>query len=80
MIHVDAYRLSGPGDLAGLGFDELSEAGLGVVEWAERVRAALPAARLWRVALEHRPDGGRTATVTTPTRLGGKWLHESSAP
>ena len=80
VIHVDAYRLSGPGDLAGLGFDELSEAGVGVVEWADRVRAALPATRLWRVALEHRLDGGRTATVTTPTRLEGKWLHESSAP
>jgi tRNA threonylcarbamoyl adenosine modification protein YjeE len=80
VIHVDAYRLAGPADLAGLGFDELSEQGLGVVEWAQRVRAALDPQRLWQVALDHAAGGGRQATVTTPTRLEGKWLHVSSAP
>src|SRR5688572_22301747 len=40
VVHVDAYRLQGPGALAGLGFDELAEDGIGIVEWADRVQAA----------------------------------------
>ena len=46
-FHVDAYRLSGPAELWSLGLEEmLSQAGLIVVEWAERVADSLPIDRL----------------------------------
>ena len=74
VVHVDAYRLSGPAALAGLGFDELMEDGLGIVEWAERVVSALPAAYTWRVSLNHRADG-REAQVAPPSGRSVPWLH-----
>ncbi len=41
--HLDAYRLGGPEDLWDIGIDEMCKAGgVVVVEWAERVREALP--------------------------------------
>ena len=47
LFHVDAYRLAGAAELAGLGFDEiLEQGGLTVVEWADHVEQALPADRL----------------------------------
>jgi tRNA threonylcarbamoyl adenosine modification protein YjeE len=75
VIHVDAYRLSGPGDLAGLGFDELSEGALGVIEWAERVQSALPPEACWSLSLGHAGDDRRRVRLATPLRLRGKWLH-----
>jgi tRNA threonylcarbamoyladenosine biosynthesis protein TsaE len=47
MFHFDAYRLDGAEALTDLGFEEyLARTGVVVMEWAERVSAALPAARL----------------------------------
>lgn len=46
--HVDAYRLRGPSELIALGFDEFVTADTVVaVEWADRVRSAMPAETLW---------------------------------
>ena len=73
VVHVDAYRLQGPAGLAGLGFDELAEEGIGVVEWAERVSAVLPPAQTWRIVLAHRPDG-REAQVAPPSGRSVPWL------
>jgi len=45
--HLDLYRLSGPGDLEGLGLRDLHVPGsVLLVEWAERGGTALPAADL----------------------------------
>lgn len=47
LFHWDAYRLPGPAALADLGWDEyLSAGGVTVVEWADRIEAALPRERL----------------------------------
>jgi tRNA threonylcarbamoyladenosine biosynthesis protein TsaE len=47
LYHIDAYRLRGPDDLAALGSDEWFDGdGAAVVEWADRVAAALPPAHL----------------------------------
>ena len=73
VVHVDAYRLQGPGALAGLGFDELAEDGIGIIEWAERVLAALPVAYTWRVVLGHCADG-RAAHVAPPPGRSYPWL------
>lgn len=53
ILHVDAYRLGSPADLATLGYGPLERAGRAVlVEWSSRVAAALPPDRL-EVELEH---------------------------
>ena len=47
LFHWDVYRLPDPAALADLGWDEyLSANGVTVVEWADRIEAALPAERL----------------------------------
>lgn len=47
LYHFDAYRLNVPGDLAELGSEEyFSGLGVSIIEWAERVAAALPEDRL----------------------------------
>jgi tRNA threonylcarbamoyladenosine biosynthesis protein TsaE len=54
--HFDAYRLSGAHEFLSLGFDEILETdGVSVVEWAARVREALPASLIQIVA--ERRDG-----------------------
>jgi len=46
LIHVDLYRLSGPAELAELGFDELPQDAVVLVEWPDRAAGHLPADRL----------------------------------
>ena len=65
IAHVDAYRLEHPRQLAALGFDEVVEDGLGVIEWAERVAAVIAPAQAWRIVLAHAVEG-RTARVEWP--------------
>jgi tRNA threonylcarbamoyl adenosine modification protein YjeE len=78
VVHVDAYRLQGAAGLAGLGFDELAEDGIGIVEWAERVLDALPPERTWRLTLAHRADG-RDAHLSPPPGRSVPWLQSLSA-
>ncbi|NLB10362.1 MAG: tRNA (adenosine(37)-N6)-threonylcarbamoyltransferase complex ATPase subunit type 1 TsaE [Clostridiaceae bacterium] len=48
LYHFDAYRLSGIDEWYELGFDEyLAEGGVAAVEWAERIRDALPPETIW---------------------------------
>jgi len=45
--HLDAYRLASPEELEDLSWDDLlAEPGILLVEWAERIAAALPPDRL----------------------------------
>ena len=37
VLHADLYRLRGPDELVELGFDELSETAITLVEWPERL-------------------------------------------
>lgn len=63
MVHVDAYRLGGPGELDDLDLDtDLTEAVV-VVEWGEGLAERLSAAYLL-VRLARRPDDVRVARVT----------------
>lgn len=62
LLHVDAYRLSGPEDAEELGLDEYLENGWAlVIEWAENIAAALPPDRL-AVILTH-DDERRRARI-----------------
>jgi tRNA threonylcarbamoyl adenosine modification protein YjeE len=46
IAHADLYRLSVPGELAELGFDDLPENALILLEWPDRAAGFLPADRL----------------------------------
>ena len=65
LYHVDLYRLSGPEELADLGYEDLFEPdGICVVEWAERAEPLLPEKRL-DILLEHvEPTPGHNQTNT----------------
>lgn len=46
--HLDAYRLQSADELLDLGFEEMCRDGsIAIVEWADRVRDAMPAGALW---------------------------------
>src|SRR6202140_4889556 len=46
LVHADFYRLSGAAELAELGFDDLSEGAVVLLEWPDRAAGFLPADRL----------------------------------
>lgn len=46
VAHFDFYRLSGPADLAEIGFEDALAGGVAIVEWPERAEQALPPDRL----------------------------------
>lgn len=47
LYHLDAYRLSSLGEAIDLDLEVLLESGPLLVEWADRIRGALPAECLW---------------------------------
>jgi N-acetylmuramate 1-kinase len=46
LVHADFYRLSGPSELAELGFDDIAPEAVTLIEWPDRAANALPADRL----------------------------------
>jgi tRNA threonylcarbamoyladenosine biosynthesis protein TsaE len=60
LYHIDLYRLAAPVDEAlALGLaDYLRGDGICVIEWAERIRSALPNQRLW-IVLRYLDDSKR---------------------
>jgi tRNA threonylcarbamoyl adenosine modification protein YjeE len=46
LVHADFYRLAGPEDLAQIGFAEMTQGAVTLIEWGERAAAALPSERL----------------------------------
>jgi tRNA threonylcarbamoyladenosine biosynthesis protein TsaE len=69
--HFDLYRLSGPAEVAELGWEEAREAGIVLVEWPGRLGASLGPAEALTVALEHgAAEEERVATLSGwPGRL-----------
>jgi tRNA threonylcarbamoyl adenosine modification protein YjeE len=66
LVHADLYRLSGPGELAELGFEDIAPDAVTLLEWPDRAAGFLPADRL-DVALTLSPQQGasfRNARVT----------------
>lgn len=50
LFHLDAYRMGSAAEALGIGLDDyLAGDGVCVIEWAEKIRAALPPERLWIV-------------------------------
>jgi hypothetical protein len=72
LVHADLYRLSGSAELAELGFDDLPEGTVVLVEWPDRVAGFLPPDRI-DVALTLAPKlklEFRHARVTGYGKLG----------
>ena len=46
LVHADLYRLSGPGELAELGFEDIAPGAVTLLEWPDRAACFLPADRL----------------------------------
>ena len=46
LVHADLYRLTGPGELTELGFDDLPENAVVLLEWPDRAAGLLPADRI----------------------------------
>jgi tRNA threonylcarbamoyl adenosine modification protein YjeE len=66
VMHADLYRLSGPSELAELGFEDIPETTIVLLEWPDRAAGFLPANRL-DIALTLSPQHGptfRNARVT----------------
>ena len=66
LVHIDAYRLSGPAELAGLGWEQLIEDPRIVlaVEWPSKIQGSLPPHRTITIALEHVDERTRALTIT----------------
>lgn len=68
LFHVDAYRLTGPDDLDSLGWERVMDAfGIVVVEWAERMAAALAEEpSVGHVRIQAVGASGRAITLIAP--------------
>ncbi|MFP4435612.1 MAG: tRNA (adenosine(37)-N6)-threonylcarbamoyltransferase complex ATPase subunit type 1 TsaE [Phycisphaerae bacterium] len=63
VYHLDLYRMDSPAEeLDDLGFDEMLETGVAVIEWASRAGDHLPHPR-WRVEIEHVDSDTRRFTL-----------------
>lgn len=74
LFHVDLYRLAGPQEAFEGGLlDERQSAGVTVVEWPDRMGAALPEARL-DIHLDGSGDEPRTISVRAGTSALARYL------
>ena len=64
LFHVDLYRLDDPRELDDLGLEEIAEAGVLAIEWAEKLSQATHGAV--RVSIEHAGETARRLTLTGP--------------
>ena len=69
LLHADLYRITNADELAELGFDELREGAVTLLEWPDRAAASLPPDRL-DVALTLVPDKGPTVRHVRVTGFG----------
>lgn len=68
IYHIDAYRLEGPKQLAMLGFDELvGPRSVLLIEWADKVMAALEGYRFMNICLSHLGPQSRRIVIENPT-------------
>ncbi len=69
LVHADLYRLSGAGELFDLGYEDMTDGAIALVEWPERAAEAMPADRL-DVMLRLDPSAGDGARLVTLTGFG----------
>jgi len=69
LVHADLYRISGPGELAELGLEDLPESAVTLLEWPDRAAGHLSPNRL-DVALTLSPQQGETFRHARVTGYG----------
>jgi tRNA threonylcarbamoyladenosine biosynthesis protein TsaE len=81
LYHVDAYRLRAADELTALGWEEMIDEpdAAVVLEWADRVEAALPPS-IWRIELAHAGRRLRLIEITAPDPHRAASLAKSLAP
>lgn len=68
VYHFDLYRLNGPEDFLGMGFDEyLHSGGICCIEWSERISKCLPAGHV-KVEMSHLGESKRRISITQEVR------------
>lgn len=66
LVHLDAYRLTGPADLDDLGWDRiLASRAIVAIEWADRIAPALPPG-CPLIRFEHTGETRRQITIEAP--------------
>ncbi len=76
--HIDAYRLNDPIELDALGFDEmLTDGAIVLLEWADRVAAALPSGALW-IEIETPSEDSRVFNLRTADAALAERLHRAA--
>jgi tRNA threonylcarbamoyladenosine biosynthesis protein TsaE len=70
--HVDLYRIEDPGELEELALDEALQDGALIVEWPERMGAALWPDAL-RLTLKREGKGARALTAGVPPAWETRW-------
>lgn len=68
--HLDAYRLDNPAEIEDLGFHEMLEGAVVVVEWADRVERFMPRERLDVVIRTMRGGGADESRLIRITAHG----------
>ncbi len=71
VFHYDLYRIGSYHELQDLGFEELPDDGIAVVEWGERLADHFPMP-LSRIAFEVTGDETRRITFTVPEVAAGQ--------
>lgn len=63
LYHLDMYRMNSMNEALGIGLDDYLSGGVCVIEWAEKIRAALPSERLW-ITFRHLGESKRGLLIT----------------
>lgn len=74
VVHADFYRIGSPDELVELGWDEITDGALTIIEWADRAGGHVPASRL-DIELSLDPARGpqwRRAVLTGHGAIAGK--------
>jgi tRNA threonylcarbamoyladenosine biosynthesis protein TsaE len=74
LAHLDAYRIHAPDELDTIGFDELlaDAQTIVVIEWAQRIDAALPGNEI-DITFEHLDADTRRLTIHVPAALADRF-------
>jgi tRNA threonylcarbamoyladenosine biosynthesis protein TsaE len=73
LYHLDVYRLTGCADLHEMGYDEyLSGGGVMVIEWAEKIREAVPVGALF-VVMTYLEENVRKIELSGCRDRIGRW-------
>ena len=66
LFHVDLYRIDDPREFDDFGLDEIAEAGVLAIEWAEKM--PMPPQGALRVSIEHAGDSERRIEIAASTK------------